>query len=222
MSDGERIILEELARSVLEMDEDLAQEAAQRAVEAEINPKTAIAEGLSKGMEAAGVKYEEEEYFVPELLLCSDAMYAGLDILKPHIPKDGEKKGCAVIGVIEGDTHDIGKNLVKLFMETYGFDMIDLGRDVPIEKFIETVKHNDVQVVCMSTLMTTTMVGMKTVIERLKEEGLRDKVKVVIGGAPISQAFAAKIGADAYSTTATEAPLTANDLVTGKPLTSAA
>lgn len=222
MSDSERIILDELARSVLEMDEDLAQDAAQRAVEAKINPKTAIADGLSRGMEAAGVKYEEEEYFVPELLLCSDAMYAGLDILKPHIPKDGDKKGCAVIGVVEGDTHDIGKNLVKLFMETYGFDMIDLGRDVPIEKFIETVKANDVQVVCMSTLMTTTMAGMKTVIDRLKEEGLREKVKVVIGGAPISQAFAAKIGADAYSTTATEAPLTAGDLVTGKLMTSAA
>lgn len=221
MSNGERIILDELARSVLEMDEDLAQDAAQRAVEAKINPKTAIAEGLSKGMEAAGVKYEEEEYFVPELLLCSDAMYVGLDILKPHIPKDSERKGCAVIGVVEGDTHDIGKNLVKLFMETYGFDMIDLGRDVPIEKFIETVRDNEVQVVCMSTLMTTTMAGMKTVIERLKEEGLRDKVKVVIGGAPISSAFAAKIGADAYSTTATEAPLTANDLVAGKLMISA-
>jgi methanogenic corrinoid protein MtbC1 len=92
--------------------------------------------------------------------------------------------------------------------------MIDLGRDVPIEKFIETVKDNDVQVVCMSTLMTTTMAGMKRVVERLKEEGLRDKVKVVVGGAPISQAYAAKIGADAYSTTATEAPMTIDDLLT--------
>lgn len=222
MSDGNKAILDDLAKSVLEMDEDLAQEAAHKAIEAKIDPKTAIAEGLSKGMEAAGTKYEEEEYFVPELLLCSDAMYAGLDILKPHIPKDGEKKGCAVIGVIEGDTHDIGKNLVKLFMETYGFDMIDLGRDVPIEKFVETVKSNDVQVVCMSTLMTTTMAGMKSVIERLKEEGLRAKVKVVIGGAPISQAFAAKIGADAYSSTATEAPLTANDLVSSGGLATSA
>ncbi|MDR1045876.1 MAG: corrinoid protein [Candidatus Adiutrix sp.] len=221
---GDKIILDELAKSVLEMDEDLAQEAAQRAIEAKIDPKTAIADGLSKGMEAAGVKYEEEEYFVPELLLCSDAMYAGLDILRPHIRKDSNKKGCAVIGVVEGDTHDIGKNLVKLFMETHGFDMIDLGRDVLIEKFVETVKNNDVQVVCMSTLMTTTMAGMKTVIERLKEEGLRDKVKVIIGGAPISRAFAAKIGADAYSSTATEAPLTADGLVSasGGPATSAA
>jgi corrinoid protein of di/trimethylamine methyltransferase len=223
MSDEKQLILDELAKSVLEMDEDLAQDAAHRAIKAKIDPKTAIADGLSKGMEAAGVKYEEEEYFVPELLLCSDAMYAGLEILKPQIPKDAEKKGCAVIGVIEGDTHDIGKNLVKLFMETYGFDMIDLGRDVPIEKFVETVKTNDVQVVCMSTLMTTTMAGMKTVIERLKAEGLRHKVKVIIGGAPISQSFATKIGADAYSTTATEAPLTAGDLVTsGKLMTSVA
>ncbi|MDR1921070.1 MAG: corrinoid protein [Candidatus Adiutrix sp.] len=213
MGDGDRIILDELAKSVLEMDEDLAQEAAQRAIEAAIDPQTAIAEGLSKGMEAAGVKYEEEEYFVPELLLCSDAMYAGLAVLRPHIRQDGDKKGRAVIGVVEGDTHDIGKNLVKLFMETYGFEMIDLGRDVPIEKFIETVRDNDVQVVCMSTLMTTTMASMKSVIKRLKEEGLRDKVKVVIGGAPISQAFAAHIGADAYSTTATEAPFTANGLI---------
>ncbi|MDR0355821.1 MAG: corrinoid protein [Deltaproteobacteria bacterium] len=214
MTTEEKRILDDLAKSVLEMDEDLARSAASQAVDARIDPKTAISDGLSKGMEAAGVKYEEEEYFVPELLLCSDAMYAGLDILKPHIPKDSVKKGCAVIGVIEGDTHDIGKNLVKLFMETYGFDMIDLGRDVPVEKFVETVRDNDVQLICMSTLMTTTMAGMKRVIERLNEEKLRDKVKVVIGGAPISKAFAGKIGADAYSSTATEAPLTAADLTT--------
>jgi corrinoid protein of di/trimethylamine methyltransferase len=213
MSDGKRAILDELSKSVLEMDEDLARDAARKAIGAGIDPKAAIAEGLSKGMEAAGVKYEEEEYFVPELLLCSDAMYAGLDILKPHIPKGGPKKGRAVIGVVEGDTHDIGKNLVAMFMETYGFEVIDLGRDVPVEKFVETVREQDIQLVCMSTLMTTTMSGMKTVIERLKKEGLRDRVAVIVGGAPISQAFAAKIGADAYSTTATEAPRTADGLL---------
>ena len=213
MSDGKRAVLNELAQSVLEMDEDWAREAARKAIGANIDPKAAIAEGLAKGMEAAGVKYEEEEYFVPELLLCSDAMYAGLDVLKPHIPKEGGKKGCAVIGVVEGDTHDIGKNLVAMFMETYGFEVIDLGRDVPVEKFIETVRGNNVRAVCMSTLMTTTMSGMRRVIERLKEEGLRDKVKVIVGGAPISQAFADRIGADAYSTTATEAPRSVNGLL---------
>ena len=213
MTPTDASILEDLAKSVLDMDEDLARDSAQKALEMKINPRTAISDGLCKGMEAAGVKYEEEEYFVPELLLCSDAMYAGLDILNPHMPRDEHRRGCGVIGVVEGDTHDIGKNLVKLFMETHGFDMIDLGRDVPIEKFVETVKNNDVQVVRMSTLMTTTMPGMKRVIERLKEEGLRDKVKVLIGGAPISHAFAAKIGADAYCTTATEAPITASTLL---------
>lgn len=213
MTDDMQPILDELAGSVLEMDEEMACDAARKALEARIDPKTAIAKGLSKGMEAAGVKYEEEEYFVPELLLCSDAMYAGLDILKPHIPKDVDQRGWGVIGVVEGDTHDIGKNLAKLFMETHGFEMIDLGRDVPIEKFVETVRDNNVQVLCMSTLMTTTMSGMKTVIDRLKEEGLRDKVKILVGGAPLSPAFAAKIGADAYCNTATEAPALADRLI---------
>ena len=213
MSTSNQEILDNLAKSVLEMDEDLARESALEALSAGISPKTAIADGLCRGMEDAGIKYEEEEYFVPELLLCSDAMYAGLDILNPHIAKDGNNRGCAIIGVVEGDTHDIGKNLVKLFMETFGFDIIDLGRDVPAEKFIETVRNNDVQVLCMSTLMTTTMGGMQKIIERLEEEGLRDKVKVVVGGAPISQAFATKIKADAYSTFATEAPNTIHDLL---------
>lgn len=213
MNSDEQAILDDLAKSVLDMDEELAVSSAQKALEKAIHPRIAISEGLCKGMEAAGVKYEEEEYFVPELLLCSDAMYAGLDVLNPHMPRDEKKRGRAVIGVVEGDTHDIGKNLVKLFMETHGFEMIDLGRDVPIEKFVETVKNDDIQVVCMSTLMTTTMPGMRRVIERLEEEGLRDKVKVLIGGAPISHAFAAKIGADAYCATATEAAVTASTLL---------
>ncbi len=213
MTPTDASILEDLANSVLDMDEDLAKESAQMALNMNLDPCTAISDGLCKGMEAAGVKYEEEEYFVPELLLCSDAMYAGLDVLNPHIQRADNKRGIGVIGVVEGDTHDIGKNLVKLFMETHGFEMIDLGRDVPIEAFVETIKNNDVNVLCMSTLMTTTMPGMKRVIERLKEEGLRDKVKILIGGAPISHAFAAKIGADAYCTTATEAPVTASALL---------
>ena len=212
MNDRSREILKDLARSVLDMDEDLAQDAANQAIDAGIDPKRAISEGLSKGMETAGERYENEEYFIPELLLCSDAMYAGVDVLKPHIPKKGEARGRAVVGVVAGDTHDIGKNLVKLFMETSGFDVIDLGRDVPVEKFVDAVKDG-AQFVCMSTLMTTTMVGMEQVIARLKEEGLRDKVKVIIGGAPISRAFAEKIGADAYSASATEAPATALKLV---------
>ncbi len=205
MNNSEREILDDLAISVLDMDEDLAVDAANRAVDTGLDSQTAITEGLAKGMEAAGKKYEEEEYFVPELLLCSDAMYAGVEVLKPHITHKSNAHGVAVVGVVAGDTHDIGKNLVKLFMEAAGFEVIDLGRDVPIGKFIEAVR-NGAQYVCMSTLMTTTMPVMERVIQRLKEEGLRDRVKVIIGGAPISQAFANKIGADAYSASAPEAP----------------
>ena len=205
MSEAEREILDDLARSVLDMDEDLAASAAQRAIDAGMDAQRAITEGLSRGMEAAGKKYEEEEYFVPELLLCSDAMYAGVEVLRPHIVHRGGGRGRAVVGVVSGDTHDIGKNLVKLFMEAAGFQVTDLGRDVPIEKFVEAVRDG-AQYVCMSTLMTTTMPGMERVIQRLKEEGLRDRVKVIVGGAPISQAFANEIGADADSASAPDAP----------------
>jgi len=207
MDANERAILDDLARSVLDMDEDLAVDAANRAVAAGMDAQRAMTEGLAKGMEAAGKKYEEEEYFVPELLLCSDAMVAGVEVLKPHIAHKSVGRGRAVVGVVSGDTHDIGKNLVKLFMEAAGFEVTDLGRDVPIEKFVDAVRDG-AQYVCMSTLMTTTMPGMERVIQRLKEEGLRDRVKVIIGGAPISQAFANKIGADAYSASAPEAPAT--------------
>ena len=140
------------------------------------------------------------------MLLCSDAMYVGLDILRPYLPEEsGEGKIKGVIGVVEGDTHDIGKNLVKIMMETAGFEMIDLGRDVPLEQFIETAKEEEADLICMSTLMTTTMGGMETVIQMLEDAGMRDKVKVMIGGGPISQKYADKIGADGYSQNAVEA-----------------
>ena len=134
------------------------------------------------------------------------AMYVGLDILRPYLPEEsGEGKIKGVIGVVEGDTHDIGKNLVKIMMETAGFEMIDLGRDVPLEQFIETAKEEEADLICMSTLMTTTMGGMETVIQMLEDAGMRDKVKVMIGGGPISQKYADKIGADGYSQNAVEA-----------------
>ena len=133
-------------------------------------------------------------------------MYAGLEVLRPHLPETAEgEKIKAVIGVVEGDTHDIGKNLVKIMMDTAGFEMYDLGRDVPLDDFVEKAAEVNASLVCMSTLMTTTMGGMRTVIEKLKEKGIRDKVKVMIGGSPISQKFADEIGADGYSVNAVEA-----------------
>lgn len=196
----EQAILNRLAAGVRDMDEDLAVEASHEALKNGLDAFTAINLGLVTGMNQAGQLYEEEEYFVPELLLCSDAMYAGLDILGPHVIKQAEKQKCQiVIGVVEGDTHDIGKNLVKLMMEVADFQMHDLGRDVPPAAFVDKVKETGADIVCLSTLMSTTMDRMEDVIELLKREGLREQITVLVGGGPISQAFADRIGADGYS-----------------------
>lgn len=205
MSDNQNI-LDRLARGVKDMDEELAAEAAREALDNDIEALTAINEGLVKGMNEAGRLYEEEEYFVPELLLCSDAMYAGMNILSPHLQRCDEKgKVSVVIGVVEGDTHDIGKNLVKLMLDVDGFEIFDLGRDVPLADFVSKAKEVDAQVICLSTLMSTTMDGMSRVIDLLKKEGLRDKITVLVGGGPISQSFATSIGADGYAENATKA-----------------
>jgi corrinoid protein of di/trimethylamine methyltransferase len=165
-------------------------------------------------MDRAGKLFEEEEYFIPELLMCSDAMYAGLDILKPHIKSDtAAEKHKVVIGVVEGDTHDIGKNLVKMMLESSGFDVVDLGRDVPPARFVEEAIAVEADIIGLSTLMTTTMGGMKSVIELLTEKGVREKVKVMVGGGPISQSFSDKIGAYGYSRNAADAVRLARELV---------
>jgi methanogenic corrinoid protein MtbC1 len=157
-------------------------------------------------MDRAGRLFDEGEYFVPELLLCSDAMYAGLHILTPHINTEaGLQKKKVIIGVIEGDTHDIGKNLVKIMLETSGFEIIDLGRDVPARRFVDKAKEAGADIIAVSTLMTTTMPGMSDIITFLKEEGVRDRFKVIVGGGPISQGFADRIGADGYAVNAAAA-----------------
>ena len=199
-------LLKRLSEGVLEMEEDDVAEAAQEYIDAGYPALDAINQGLIDGMNQASELFEEEEYFVTDLLLCSDAMYAGINVLRPYLPEEkNDVKHKCVIGVVEGDTHDIGKNLVKIMLETAGFEMIDLGRDVPLQKFVDTAKEEEAELICLSTLMTTTMPGMEEIIYLLEKEGLRDKVKVMIGGGPVSQNYADKIGADGYSTTAVEA-----------------
>lgn len=199
-------LLKRLSDGVVDMEEDDVAEAAREYLDAGYPAFDGIMEGLVDGMNRASRLYEEEEYFVTDVLLCSDAMYVGLDMLRPFLPEEeGEAKKKGVIGVVEGDTHDIGKNLVKIMLETAGFHMIDLGRDVPLRKFVDTAREEGAEFICMSTLMTTTMGGMSDVIRLLEEEGMREKVKVMIGGGPISQKFADKIGADGYSQNAVEA-----------------
>lgn len=208
-------IIKLLSDNVLEMEEDDVVELSEEYVKLGYPVEEAITNGLIDGMNRAGVLYDEEEYFITDILLCSDAMYAGIDVMKPYMEDKAEesKKVKAVIGVVEGDTHDIGKNLVKIMMETAGFEMIDLGRDVTKEQFIETIKKENADLLCMSTLMTTTMSSMEEVIEELEKEGLRESLKVMIGGGPISKRFADKIGADGYSANAVEAVKLANRLM---------
>jgi len=207
MTTSKEQLLKRLSDGVVEMEEEQVIEACEEFVEAKYPAFDGIMEGLVDGMNRASQLYEDEKYFVTDVLLCSDAMYEGLSILRPHLPKEeeGSNKPKAVIGVVEGDTHDIGKNLVKIMLETAGFEMIDLGRDVSLQSFVDKAKEVDASLVCMSTLMTTTMAGMGKVIELLKEAGIREQVKVIIGGGPISQKFADTIGADGYSSNAVEA-----------------
>ena len=214
MSDNKEVLFKKLADSVVDMDEDLAVAISNEVIEQSYDAFEAIDKGLSAGMEKAGKLFEEEEYFIPELLMCSEAMYAGLDILKPHIKVDkSEVKLKVVIGVVEGDTHDIGKNLVKIMLETSGFDVIDLGRDVPPAIFVERAKEEKASIIALSTLMTTTMDAMAEVIRILEKQNIREKFKIMIGGGPISQGFADKIGADGYSVNAAEAVRLARKLV---------
>jgi len=214
MSEIKEQLLKELSDSVVDMDEEKAVVTAKKVIEQKVDAYEAIEKGLSNGMEKAGQLFEEEEYFIPELLLCSDAMYAGIDVLKPHIKAadEGSKKK-VVIGVVEGDTHDIGKNLVKIMLETSGFEVFDLGRDIPPKDFVEKAKAVGAQLIALSTLMTTTMEGMEKVIKILEDEKIRDKFKVLVGGGPISQGFADKIGADGYAANASEAAKLAKRLV---------
>ncbi|MGC2047571.1 MAG: corrinoid protein [Gallionella sp.] len=207
-------ILKDLMDGVFLMNDELVIKAANEIVAAGYDAYDAINNGLIAGMNQAGVAFDKEEYFVPELLICSDAMYAGIEILRPHLKvSDAREKHKVVIGVVEGDTHDIGKNLVKIMMDAAGFEVHDLGRNVPLASFVEKAKEVGAELICLSTLMTTTMDGMSTVIEMLKEEGIRDSHKVIIGGGPISQAFANKIGADGYADNAAGAIRVANSLL---------
>lgn len=205
--------LKELSDAVLYFDDEGIVKLANDYLAAGYPALDAVMDGLVDGMDRAGQLFAEDEYFVTDLLLCSDAMYAALDILNPHLPKeDSSKKIKCVIGVVEGDTHDIGKNLVKTMLATAGFEMYDLGRDVPVEDFVKKAIEVDADMVAISTLMSTTMPGMKKVIRLLEEAGIRDKVKVVIGGGPISQHFCDEIGADGYSKDAIDAVKLAKSL----------
>jgi corrinoid protein of di/trimethylamine methyltransferase len=217
-------LLKKLSDAVFEMeDEDVVVATVNEYIKAGYAAQDGMLLGLVDGMKRASELYEEGEYFVPELIVCSDAMYAGIEEFQRYLPKEERQSiGKIAIGVVEGDTHDIGKNLVRIMLETGGFDVYDLGRDVPLDSFVDYAKENDVDIICMSSLMTTTMPGMEAVIRKLREANIRDKVKVMVGGAPISAAYAKKIGADRYSENAIEAVRAAQELISAQELVSVA
>jgi len=210
-------ILGGLRDAVVAGEEDKCAEFAQKAIDEGMDAYEAIMDGCGGGMAICSDRYEKGEMYVPEILLSAEAMYAAINLLKPHLQAkvagEATAKGTCVIGVVEGDVHDIGKNLVRIMLDAAGVEMIDLGRDVPIENFVKAVKENNAEVVSMSTLMTTTMPNMKKVIDSIDSGGVRDKVKIMIGGAPITQEFADKIGADATGDDATAAVKIAGRLV---------
>ena len=185
-----------------------------QALEENIAPETILNEGLVSGMNVIGDKFRNNEVFVPEVLVAARAMNAGLKILKPALSGAGvEPLGTAVICTVKGDMHDIGKNLVKMMIEGQGIACIDLGVDVDPQVIVDTVRDNNVQLVCLSALLTTTMHGQKDVIDALSAAGLRDKVRVMVGGAPITQEFANEIGADCYTLDAASAAKEAKRLI---------
>jgi corrinoid protein of di/trimethylamine methyltransferase len=194
-------LFEALKQGVIDYQEEPVKEASQQVLDDGHLALEAIMDGLAAGMEVVGDLYERNEYFVPEVLMCADALYAGLDILRPHVPKkDGGAIAQVVIGSIQGDVHDIGKNLVKMMFDVAGWEVYDLGRDVPLESFVEEQMRTDAEVVAMSAMMTTTMLGMKKVIKMIKDKN--PNVAIMLGGAPVTQDVAKLFGADGYAESA--------------------
>jgi 5-methyltetrahydrofolate--homocysteine methyltransferase len=208
--------LNKLNQAILEGDAKTAAAVTQEAINAGIDPTVLIQQHMVPAMDEVGRRYEAEEYFVPELLLAARAMKASLELLRPLLAASGaEPAGRVAIGTVKGDLHDIGKNLVGSMLEGGGFEVIDLGADVAPEKFIEAIRERGARIVCLSALLTVTMPSMKKTIDALKEAGLRDQVKVLVGGAPVTPQFAEEIGADGYGETANAAVALARRFVQG-------
>jgi len=201
MARSKEELLEVLKQAVIDYDEDTVVKASQEFADAGYLALDGIMDGLAHGMQIVGDLYEKQEYFVPEVLMCADALYKGLDILRPLVPKSAAgSKSQVVIGSIQGDVHDIGKNLVKMMFDVAGWEVYDLGRDVPLENFVKEQMRTDAEVIAMSAMMTTTMLGMKKVIKMVKEKN--PNVAIMLGGAPVTKDVAQLFGADGYAESA--------------------
>ncbi len=207
-------ILEEISTYLQKGRSPKVQELVAQAMAEGIAPQTILDEGLLAGMGVIGAKFKNNEVFVPEVLISARAMNKGVEVLKPALVAQGvESRGTVVLGTVKGDLHDIGKNLVKLMMEGKGLTVIDLGVDVPPERFLDAARENDAEIVACSALLTTTMGEMKTIVETIRSSDISDQVKIMVGGAPVTQTFADQIGADYYTADAESAAQLAVSLV---------
>jgi 5-methyltetrahydrofolate--homocysteine methyltransferase len=199
-------IFEELADEVQKGNSESVEELTKRALSQDISAEDILNNGLVAGMNIVSEKFKNNEIFIPEVLISAKSMYSGLSIIKPLLAELNVKsKGKVVIGTVKGDLHDIGKNIVAMLLQGAGFDVVDLGADVPKEKFLEFIKNERADILGMSALLTTTMIYMKEIIEALKNAGLRENVKIIIGGAPVTESYAAQIDADGYAPDAASA-----------------
>jgi len=208
-------LFKEMANAVIDGDEEKSIALAKEGLAKGVDPTEAIEKGFAEGMRVIGDLFEKLEIYLPQVIISADAMTAGVEVFRHHLVAEGGEtpKKTVLLGTIQGDVHDIGKNIVKIMLESNGFKVYDLGRDVPVFDFIEKVKELSPDIIGVSALMTTTMVYMPKLIEALKEEKLREKVKVMVGGAPVLPEWAKKIGADGYGESAMEAVRVAKRLV---------
>jgi len=214
---SEKEILKEIAEGILDFNLDNIQNLIKRGLSEGLSPNQILMEGMVKGLEIVGQKYEAKEYFLAELIMAGETMKTGMEIISPYLKSDDlKKRGTVVIGTVEGDLHDIGKNIVSTLLSSSGFDVHDLGVDVPADKFIEKVKETKADVLALSALLTTTMLEMGNIVEKLRTEGIREQVKVILGGAPLSAEYAEDIGADAFASGAITGVETIKKLIADK------
>lgn len=207
-------IIKEIYTHIMEGDANVIADNVQAAIDAGIPVSVILNEGMIAAMAEVGRLFEEGECFVPEMLVAARAMQTGMALLKPYLKKaDVASAGKVAIGTVKGDLHDIGKNLVAMMLEGAGFEIIDLGTDVSPEKFVEAVREQEVQIVAMSALLTTTMPSIQKTIEALNAAGMRGRVKVIIGGAPVTQSYAEQVGADGFSSDASRAVAKTKELI---------
>jgi 5-methyltetrahydrofolate--homocysteine methyltransferase len=207
-------VLEQISEELIKGKANEVKELVQKALEEGLSPGDVLNKGLLSGMSVVGDRFKKNEIYVPEVLIAARAMKAGTEVLKPLLAESGVKPtGTVVLGTVKGDLHDIGKNLVGMMMEGAGFAIVDLGTDVPSEKFVESAKESKAQIIAASALLTTTMTGMKDIVEKVKASDLGGKVKLMIGGAPVTQAFCDEIGADGYAPDAASAADLAKEFV---------